>query len=705
MLRETIPIIAIALAALAAYAYAQSLPPMTPQNTLYTAIITSQPLLSNESYNPNVFSPSWKQYGLTYAYLALYNMSSGTWIPDLAKNWTIQWITSGPLAGWVNITIYLRKSGWSDGTPYTCWDVWAQNLIQALFFDALGNVTIINNYTCSILVPPNTFPVNDSNLITFYIVSNGGLGMFIDYKIWKPLVDNISKYWNILYAANFGIGTPSEINNGTAFARQMFQYFKQYKPQFTFPPPMNGPFYVCKVTPAEYVLCKNPYYWAADKIKIDYVVVYQFGSTAQLIPALQTGQLSVYVGSFPPSITSQLLQNPNNHYALAVGAPGYGLYFNFLWPYINLTQVRQALIYAMDINAAVQAAGPPYNPPFTPLNTLVSPQINPQARAIMEQYWKQTGLPLINYTYDPTKAAQLLESVGFKKVGGVWYTPDGKPFTLVIYISTADASNPQTMAVLSTIANQLTNFGIQTSIQIFPEATWPKVVSTDRDKYAMLFRYMTPGFSLVVPGLFPINGYFEGYPINITHWNGVVTLPVPVRLPNGTVIPAGTQVMLFGGNSILGQCTSGAMGNFTAVSQCIAIFAWLANNFPWFIHLYTPSAMIWYNDKYLEFPPSNSWVWSETPSLEIGGPFWWSIVTSVAPRPMQTTTQTTTPTAVTTTVVTTVVSGTTTTVTTAVPTTVTATVSAPAVPGWVWGVIAVLVIIIIVVAVLALRRR
>jgi peptide/nickel transport system substrate-binding protein len=696
----------IALAASAALyqAAAQSLPPMTPQNTLYTAIITSTPLLSNESYNPNVFSPSWKQYGLTYAYLAMYNLSNGEWIPDLADNWTIQWITSGPLAGWVNITIHLRKSGWSDGTPFTCWDVWAQNLVQALFFDALGNVTVINNYTCSILAPPGSFPVNNTNLIIFYIISDGGLPMFINYRIWKPLVDNISNYWNILYAANFGVGTSAEIQNGTAYARQMFQYFKQYKPQFKFPPPMNGPFYVCKVTPAEYVLCKNPYYWDAENIAIDYIVVYQFGSTAQLIPALKTGQITVYVGSFPPSVASQLLQNPYNHYALLTGAPGFGLYFNFLWPYINYTQVRQALIYAMDINAAVQAAGPPLAPPFTPLNTLVSPAINPRARAVMDQYFQTAQLPLINYTYDPQKAAQLLESVGFKKVGNVWYAPDGKPFTLTMYVSSNDASNPQTMAVLSTIASQLTNFGISTSIYIFPEGTWPKVVSTDADKYALLFRYMTPGFSIIVPSLFPVNGYFTGYPINITHWNGVVTLPISITLPNGTVIPAGTQVRLFGGGSILGICSSSAPGNYTAQIQCIAIYAWLANNFPWFIHLYTPYAMVWYNDQYFQFPPSNSWVWSETPSLEIAGPFWWSIVTSVKPG-APTTTTTTTPTVVTvtTTYSTTVVSGTTTTV----PVTVTASVSTTvsAVPSWVWGVMGLLIVVIIVVAVLALRRK
>nr|KJR73041.1 MAG: hypothetical protein TU35_08210 [Thermoproteus sp. AZ2] len=177
------------------------------------------------------------------------------------------------------------------------------------------------------------------------------------------------------------------------------------------------------------------------------------------------------------------------------------------------------------------------------------------------------------------------------------------------------------MALLSTIAAQLTNFGIQTSIYVFPDSAWPGVVSQSSTKYAMMARYSVPGFGIILPSLFPANGYFEGYPINITHWNGVVRLPVDIELPNGTVIPANTTVNLFGGSSIGGMCIQAAAGSLENVIKCLSLFSWFNNIDPWVILLITPHTMVWYNDQYLQFPPSSSWVWAETPALEIGGPF------------------------------------------------------------------------------------
>lgn len=723
-----IPVIAVAL--LLVYSIvplhsqaASGLPPMTPYNTLYSAVVVSVPLTSNSSFNPNVFASTWShQYGLNYAYLAMYNLSSGTWIPDLAYNWTIQYnITVGNMSGWAKITVYLRHSGWSNGQPFTCWDLYALNLIQALFYDAIGNVTMINNYTCIIWVPPDAVvPSND--LMTFYYVSDGGLGMFINYELWKPLVDNLSKNWNILYAANFGYGTPQEQSEGASYIKTEFAFFRKYVPSFTFPPPQNGPFYVCDITPSEIILCKNPYYWDANNIKIDYVVLYQYTSNTPLYAALETGDLSFYPGNLPPSIASLVLRNPYMHYALTPGAPGDTLYFNFLWPYINYTQVRQALIYALNLTQVAEAAGPPYAPVPEPNNAIVYPTINPHSFVEMVQYWDKMGYPLINYTYNPSLAAQLLESVGFTKKNGVWYMPNGSEFKLVILVDSGSASNPQIMAEINTVANQWTSFGIPTTVLIEPATEFPQIFSTMATQYALAYRYGPPGFSIIIPDLFPVNGYFEGYPINITHWWGEVTLP------NGTV------AWLWGPNSQTHGICPTQLVTLQQIKDCVFMWAWEANHNPWFISLDTPYDEVWYNTKYLEFPPSNSWVWDQSPALEIGGPMWWAILTTVQPKPVVTTTTTTpvvtttTTTTVTTTVVTstTVVSGTTTTytttttvpvtstvtttatVTTATPTTVvtTVTVAKPVVSTvLIAGIVIVIVVIVAVVAILISRRR
>jgi peptide/nickel transport system substrate-binding protein len=698
------------------------LPPMTPYNTLYSAVVVSTPMTSNSSYNPNIFTTSgiWThQYGLNYAYLAMYNLSSGTWIPDLAYNWTIQYnLTVGNMSGWAKITVYLRHSGWSNGQPFTCWDLYATNLIQALIYDALGNVTWVNNYTCIIWVPPDAV-VNSNNLMTFYYVSDGGLGIFINYQLYEPFIENLSKNWNILYAANFGYGTPQEQSEGASYIKTEFAFLHKYEPTFTFPPPQNGPFYVCDITPSEIILCKNPYYWDANNIKIDYVVLYQFTSTTPLFAALETGKLSFYQGNLPPSIASVVLKNPYMNYALTPGAPGDTLYINFLWPYMIYPQVRQALIYALNLTQVAEAAGAPYEPVPEPNNAIVYPTINPHSFVEMVQYWDQMGYPLINYTYNPTEAAQLLESVGFTKRNGIWYTPNGTPFKLVILVDSGSASNPQLMAMLTTVENQWNAFGIPTTITIEPSTEFPQIYSTMATQYALAYRYGPPGFSIIIPDLFPVNGYFEGYPINVTHWWGEVTLP------NGTI------AWLWGPNSQTHGICPPQQVTVQQIKDCVFMWAWEANHNPWFISLDMPYEEVWYNTKYLQFPPSNSWVWAESPSLEIAGPMWWSILTTVQPKPVVTTTTTTAPVVTTvsttttvtstTTVVTstTVVSGTTTTYTTTstVPVTSTVTVTATAPPttvtvtkpvistALVIGIVVIVVVIAAVAAVIALRRR
>jgi len=632
----TIPLTALLVVGLALLyitlpvsAQSNGLPPMSPNNTLYTAIITTVPLTGNSSFNPNVFANTWShQYGLNYAYLTLYNASSGGWIPDLAQNWTMQYITNGSLAGWAKITIYLRNSGWSNGQPYTCYDIYAQNIIQSLFYDALGNVTIVNNSTCILWIPPDAVVLNNSTslnygVMTYYYPSDGGLGMFINYQMYKPLVDNLTKYWNILYAANFNYGTTQEQNNGSSFIKVEFQKFKSYIPSFTFPPPQNGPFYVVDITPSEIILAKNPYYWDANNIKVDYVVIYQYSSTSQLYPALETGQLSFYIGNLPPSIAAKVEQNPNMNFTLTAGAPGDTLYFNFLWPYINYTQVRQAIIYAINMTEAAAIAGPPYEPP-TPYNAIVYPTVNPHEYQRMIQYWESQGYPLIYYSYNTTKAAQLLESVGFTRKNGIWYTPSGTPFTLTILANSGTASNPQLIAMLSNIETQLDSFGISTSINILPSSEFPAAWTLQKNNYALGYNYGPPGFSIIIPDLFPVNGYFEGNPINVTHWNGLVTLP------------NGTARYLFSQPNICPTAVT-----VPQILDCVFTWGWEANHNPWFISIDTPYIEIWYNTKYFSFPPSTSWVWDESPGIEIGGPTYWSLLVSA--QPVSVTPVTTTP--------------------------------------------------------------
>ena len=73
------------------------------------------------------------------------------------------------------------------------------------------------------------------------------------------------------------------------------------------------------------------------------------------------------------------------------------------------------------------------------------------------------------YNYDPAKAASLLESVGFKKKGGTWYTPKGSPFNFTI---SEPSANSQFDTDGIVVANQLKAFGINASSVIVNQATY-----------------------------------------------------------------------------------------------------------------------------------------------------------------------------------------------------------------------------------------
>jgi len=78
---------------------------------------------------------------------------------------------------------------------------------------------------------------------------------------------------------------------------------------------------------------------------------------------------------------------------------------------------------------------------------------------------------MVNYTIDGnrTKAASILESLGFYKKNGDWYTPDGTELTLRIE---APSGYTDATIMYEDVANQLTAFGIPTTEAADPLGTY-----------------------------------------------------------------------------------------------------------------------------------------------------------------------------------------------------------------------------------------
>ncbi|KUO86391.1 MAG: hypothetical protein AT709_02375, partial [Caldivirga sp. MG_3] len=678
---------------------------ITPYNTLYVFTIRSPPLTSMSLYNPNIFHGGIAWYGVVQSHVAAANFTTGEEIPILAENWTLQVLPNGSLA----IFITLRHSGMSNGQPVTCWDVLTNNIANGLIHNMWGNVSIINNYTCVVRMAqgyylPPTSPAAEAYDI-FWALNWGGVALVWPYVPWKSLVDAALANYSWLWLFNFGNSTQQ------AEARKMLSSLINELFTATIPPnsPTTGPFYVCDITSEYILLCKNPYWYDAKDIKVDYIVEWQYSSMTQVYAALASGKISIWntgPGSLSPSIVTTILSNPNMKMFVIPWWGGDALYFNFLNPWLAMPQVRQAIYYAVNWTQLAQAA---YGPEFILPSPM--PQVgimNDKYPSLVQEvasYWASQGSPLINYTYNASLAAQLLESVGFTKKGGVWYTPNGSQFTLTIYISSGAA--PPQLALVNAIANALTSFGITTTVVTYPSAEFRTVVQ--EGKYDLILLYYDGAPEPGLPSFFPEGpipaAYFQGYPLNATHWNMVITLP------NGTQI------------SPLQACYKYLLSP-ASTFRCYAISMWAWNHYVPFIQIDRNTQVFFLNTQYINWPLNDTSIWTQLPIIQTEA--WTELLkhisfkvpttttTTTTTSPVATTVSTTTTVTSTTTVVTstTVVSGTTTTYTTTstVPVTSTVTVTATARPTTVTVtkpvisttlVIGIVVIVVVIAAVVA----
>lgn len=667
---RAIIIVAAALLALAGAVltlHAQS----ANDQVLYIGWVTSTPYESMSTYNPNLFAGSLGGafYGLVYAYSAVLNVTSGQMIPALVVNWTISppnwqqvWKTQP-----INITITVRKgSGWADGAPVTAYDLLATELVLEAFYPSppFANYTVINNYTFVITMPPGTFSPYLLPLSLLNTVGIGGVAVIIPYHLWKPVIQQILE----------NLTQIQKLNSTVILAFK--KLISEYRPS-SIAGEYSGPFYVCGITPSEIVLCKNPYYYAADRIKFDKVIIYQFTSPQTLIAYLKSCSIDLlYSGeaSVPSSVLSSL---PSCYEVINVPEPfGWALAFNFKNPWLRMLQVRQAIAYVLNRTAIALAGGIKYTPVAVPNGI---PNFT---------YYQMFMTPLVQnlntYPTNWTKAAELLESVGFTEKNGIWYTPNGSEFTLTIAVSGSVSPGMQNM--LNVITDELTKFGIPTHWILITSLTqWHNMWMTGQG-YDIWFENWGGYYPGTVDWFLPL-GYFGGYPWNVTQWDLIATLP------NGTSYNL-RQLYL--------ETVSP-----TSIQQLITandIIAYVMNQYLPILPLVETSYQVIVNKDRLSVPPPSSPLWYET-LTGVGGTAFLQVAMDngyIQPTvPVTTTTSTVTTTSSVTSTMTT-----TTTVTSTTTLVSTVTVTKPVVSTTL--VVAIVIIVIVVAAIaaiIAMRRR
>ena len=173
-----------------------------------------------------------------------------------------------------------------------------------------------------------------------------------------------------------------------------------------------------------------------------------------MIPFLVSGQTD-FAGQINFLNIPALQASPNIHVITSgnVGSKAEQLIYNVTaYPY-NMTQFRQAMVYGINSSAVVQNAYDGFAQPANNAQGLVSP-----------------AYPTYNpnqpkYDYNPSKALDLLHSIGFTGGGsaGPLKFPNGPAFSTTIWTTVDRASDIQ---VASVVSQDLSNLGMQVS---YPE--------------------------------------------------------------------------------------------------------------------------------------------------------------------------------------------------------------------------------------------
>lgn len=418
--RVTIPAV-VSMAALGSALLPASLTPHTVKavSPVYlTSYVSFHPTGFTRNFNPYNVNAMDFTIGAIYEPLEIMTPVSG--------GHTYPWLATGYAYsnGNKTITVTLRNNlRWSDGVALTASDVaftfnygkqysvadqnglWAGKYLQSV--TAQGTTKVVFNLaTVDTTLLPN-------------ILSNVKI---IPQHIWKS-VTNPTSYTN-----------PNPVGSGP-FAN------------------------VTNFSSQEFILAKNKYYWqplAYDGIKVPLFIDNTGADAARARGVLDWG------GNFVADIQhAWVAKDPtHNHYYFYQTNP-LGLWFDDnKYPY-SMVGFRKALSYAVDRNRVSSFAENGYELPVdaTGINnsfpTWEDKSLVPQAKELT--------------TYNPSKAQQMLSSLGFKMKNGQLYDPHGAKVSFTMVVPTGWSDWVLTLQILT---QDFKKIGIDASYKTIDPATW-----------------------------------------------------------------------------------------------------------------------------------------------------------------------------------------------------------------------------------------
>ena len=375
-------------------------------------------------FNPNV---QFLSFGPVYEEL--------TFVNGLKSGSTTNWLASS--YAWSNdnktLTFTIRPGvKWSDGKPLTAADVlFTFNLIKA-------HPALDLNAAWAVLkdVKQNgdkvVFDFKSSAVPYFYYI--GAQTPIVPQHVWSKISDPVT------YKDTSPVG--------------------------------SGPFKMSSCSPQVIKYAKNSGYWQKGKPSIDTVYYPAFTSNEPANQQLASGKAQ-WGSQFIPNINKYYLaKNEDNHYWFPP-LVNVSIFINQKDPILSNVAVRKAIAYAIDRSKVSEIGEYGYEPPSNQTG-IVTPTFDE---------WLDPTLAN-QVDYNPQKAMQILDSAGFKKSGGIYQTPDGKPLSFTI-LNIGGYSD--WVASVQVIQNELKSVGIKITPENLSSTTY------DNDVYNGKFQLAYDG--------------------------------------------------------------------------------------------------------------------------------------------------------------------------------------------------------------------
>lgn len=426
--------------------------------TARTAAVTAKALPLREDSDPyttisyNPFNPNFVDQGNpnTFLPLGITNDNGSAFKPILATNWKLTRHS---------ITFYLHKDAkWQNGSPLT-----SQDLTTTLLLDgeqlngewaSITGLSTLGQHAVVVHLQPWAVPKNVLiDLDGTVVVPASIYGRFL-----VPHAESdILTYWKLYNSL-----APTQASMNAAAASPGYKAIEAASTKLTkFAPSSlvgDGPYKLVHASFSGLDYVKWNGFYDASAIHVPQIDIIPM-TTSDVYGALVSHRLDEETtNSYTDPEVKKLNVTPDVRYVMVrMPMVDRALIFHETDYPFNMVGVRQALAYLINRPklSQLQMGGTLLqNPPVERPTGLPHP--------MAEEYLTKSQFDSLNpYSYNPTKAADILKGLGFTKRSGKWYTPKGTLFSFTLYEPAGHASFEADGIHLSRV---FSSFGIPVSV-------------------------------------------------------------------------------------------------------------------------------------------------------------------------------------------------------------------------------------------------